>query len=76
MSPRESSSPASSFLPRGATEVGRLFLEVDWSAHPLGMPDTWPPALRVALGLVMNSPDSMYLVWRETDTFFFKGELP
>ena len=45
--------------------------ERDWSAHPLGLPEGWPEALRVALSLVLNSPESMILCWGPDLHFFF-----
>ncbi|MGY2053014.1 PAS domain-containing protein [Methylobacterium sp. JK268] len=43
----------------------------DWSDHPLGPPLTWPEALRAALSLVLNSPESMILAWGPELHFFF-----
>ena len=43
----------------------------DWSSHPLGPPERWPHALRVALSLVLNSPESMILCWGPELFFFF-----
>lgn len=42
----------------------------DWSATPVGSPETWTSALRIAVGLVLASPESMYLVWGPELTFF------
>ena len=55
----------------GGGEATRLIRERDWTGHPLGPPETWPDALRVALGLVLNSPESMILAWGEGLHFFF-----
>ncbi|WP_428968803.1 ATP-binding protein [Sphingomonas sp. Xoc002] len=36
------------------------------------MPETWPEGLKVALSLLLNSPESMILAWGRDDlTFFF-----
>ncbi len=43
----------------------------NWSASSLGPIETWPIALRYALTLVLNSPESMYLLWGPELTFFF-----
>ena len=43
----------------------------NWSAHPLGPPETWPDGLRTALSLVLNSSESMILAWGPDLTFFF-----
>ncbi len=55
----------------GGGEASRLLLARDWTAHPLGAPATWPEGLRVALGLVLNSPESMVLAWGPELHFFF-----
>jgi len=56
---RDSAGPA--FL-SGGGELGALIRAHDWSASPLGRPETWPEALRVALGLCLNSsfPSAVY----------------
>ncbi len=48
-----------------------MIRERDWSTHPLDHPQTWPEGLRVALGIVLNSPESMILAWGPDLTFFF-----
>jgi PAS domain S-box-containing protein len=70
--------PDSRELPRalrflaGGGEATRLILGRDWSGHPLGVPETWPDALKATLSTVLNSPESMLLAWgREELTFFF-----
>ncbi|MCT8002394.1 response regulator [Sphingomonas sanguinis] len=56
----------------GGGEAARLILERDWTGHPLGEPETWPEGLKVALSLLLNSPESMILAWGRDDlTFFF-----
>ncbi|MGV7032290.1 PAS domain-containing protein [Methylobacterium symbioticum] len=55
----------------GGGEAARMIRERDWSGHPLGAPQDWPEALRVALGLVLNSPESMILAWGPELHFFF-----
>ncbi|GGX36033.1 hybrid sensor histidine kinase/response regulator [Pigmentiphaga litoralis] len=35
----------------------------DWAATPLGPRDTWPPALRHALDLILASPQAMCVAW-------------
>lgn len=51
--------------------LGSLFEKVDWAVSPVGHPSSWSPALRIALSLMLNSLDSMYLVWGPERTFFF-----
>jgi PAS domain S-box-containing protein len=52
-------------------DMGAAIRAHDWRASPVGMPDAWPDALANALNLMLNSPESMYLVWGEALTFFF-----
>ncbi|MCS0660725.1 ATP-binding protein [Massilia terrae] len=35
----------------------------DWSASPLGHPDTWPAPLRTAAGMVLDSAFPMFIAW-------------
>jgi CheY-like chemotaxis protein len=37
--------------------------DVDWSRTDVGHPDTWPPALRLATDLMLNSPLPTLLMW-------------
>ncbi|MDQ1156250.1 PAS domain S-box-containing protein [Sphingomonas sp. SORGH_AS 950] len=55
----------------GGGEATRLILARDWTDHPLGPPRNWPETLRVALSLVLNSPESMILAWGPELHFFF-----
>ncbi|MGE7414305.1 ATP-binding protein [Methylobacterium tarhaniae] len=55
----------------GGGRAAAMIRARDWSAHPLGPPETWPEALRTALSLVLNSPESMILAWGPDLHFFF-----
>ncbi|MCJ2118025.1 ATP-binding protein [Methylobacterium sp. J-001] len=55
----------------GGGEAARMIRARDWSGHPLGPPQTWPPEFRSALSLVLNSPESMILAWGPDLHFFF-----
>ncbi len=55
----------------GAGPLGSLFGKVDWAASAVGDPSAWPAALRIALSFMLDSPDSVYLVWGSERTFFF-----
>lgn len=50
------------FLTRGG-RIGELIRSVNWSATPLGDPETWPLALRTTLALILNTPFPMYIAW-------------
>ncbi len=58
-------------FPAGGGETGRRIRAHDWSATPLGAREGWSPALRVALQLVLDSPESMYLAWGPELVFLF-----
>lgn len=55
----------------GGGETGELIRRHDWSSTPIGSQDAWPQSLHNALELMLNSPESMYLVWGEALTFFY-----
>ncbi|KMO21881.1 hybrid sensor histidine kinase/response regulator [Methylobacterium platani] len=55
----------------GGGRAAAMIRARDWSGHPLGPPGTWPEALRTALSLVLNSPESMILAWGPDLHFFF-----
>ncbi|WP_210318484.1 GAF domain-containing protein [Aureimonas endophytica] len=59
-----------SFL-AGGGEAARMIRARDWTGHPLGAPEVWPSSLKVALSLVLNSPESMILSWGPDLHFFF-----
>lgn len=48
---------------RGGHEMGRRIREFDWAAHPLGAPGQWPPELRMALNLCLNSSFPTAIYW-------------
>jgi PAS domain-containing protein len=43
--------------------MGELIRSFDWAAHPLGPPDRWPPALRMAVSLCLNSSFPTAIYW-------------
>ncbi|MCJ2138150.1 PAS domain S-box protein [Methylobacterium sp. J-026] len=51
--------------------MGDAIRSHDWSATPLGPVEGWPAALSVALEIMLNSAQSMYLVWGPDLTFLF-----
>ena len=44
-------------------EMGELIRARDWSRTPLGNPADWPPTLRVALSLCLNTPSVGAVYW-------------
>ena len=73
-SPRRDDLPPPLRFLAGGGQASRLILDRDWTAHPLGRPETWPDVLKTALSLILNSPESMILCWGEEDLFFFFNE--
>ncbi len=47
----------------GGGEMGERIRSVDWANTPLGTPETWSPALRATLALVLNNRFPMLLWW-------------
>ena len=58
-------------FPLGGGDMGAAIRSHDWSSAAIGPSLLWPEALRNALNLMLNSPESMYLVWGSDLTFFF-----
>ena len=44
-------------------EMGKLVRSMDWSATPLGPPETWPQSLRTTVGLCLASNFPISLAW-------------
>ena len=51
-----------SFLSEGG-EMGARIRAYDWAATPLGPPESWPQALKTAVGIVASSKFPMFLAW-------------
>src|ERR1700722_18470843 len=47
----------------GGGEMGALTRAHDWSATPLGPPDTWPQSLRTAVRILLNTNHPMFIWW-------------
>ena len=64
MSSRDGAARASApdFL-TGGGEMGALVRAHDWSATPLGAPDTWPQSLRSSLSVCLNSSTPSAIYW-------------
>ncbi|HEY0288458.1 MAG TPA: PAS domain S-box protein [Pseudomonas sp.] len=57
-------------FPAGESEAGRAIAKIDWSTTTLGPISQWPAVLKIHLNLILNSPDSMYLLWGPELLFF------
>ena len=58
-------------LPLGGGDMGQFIRETDWSTSVLGSKQSWPLALLSSMNLMLNCPDSMYLLWGKDFTLFF-----
>jgi PAS domain S-box-containing protein len=58
----------------GGGRATALILARDWSTHRLGPPEGWPDILKSNLSLILNSPESMILVWGADELTFFFNE--
>jgi PAS domain S-box-containing protein len=54
--------PARTFLNHPGKMAARI-READWSQHPLGAPDGWPDALRVAIDICLGSSFPTAIYW-------------
>jgi len=63
--------PHSPVFPRAAGAAAERVRSHDWASTPLGPVAQWPASLRCAVELMLNSPESMYLVWGDALVFLF-----
>jgi hypothetical protein len=47
----------------GGGEMGELIRSLDWSKTPIGAPDTWSPALRALVRILLVNRFPMLLWW-------------
>src|SRR5882757_8381203 len=47
----------------GGGEMGALTRACDWSATPIGAPDSWPQSLRTAVRILLNTNHPMFIWW-------------
>src|SRR5664279_2526448 len=55
--------PTSADFLAGGGEMGALTRAYDWSATPLGKPESWPQSLRTALRILLNTNHPMFIWW-------------
>ena len=54
--------------------MGALTRAYDWSASPLGPPETWPQSLRTAVRILLNTNHPMFIWWgKELIQFYNDG---
>jgi PAS domain S-box-containing protein len=51
--------------------MGALMRAHDWSTSPIGYPDTWPQALRSAVGLMLANKHIMFVAWGPDLAFLY-----
>src|SRR4051812_29517852 len=56
---------------RNGGALGRAMAERDWDDTAVGVPDTWPAALRNMVRIVLTSRFSMWAAWGPELTFFY-----
>ncbi|MCV7366682.1 SpoIIE family protein phosphatase [Mycolicibacterium duvalii] len=64
----ESRSETTIFDAGGA--IGLDYAKVDWTATPLGQPQTWPQSLQTAVSILLSSRFPMWMGWGPELTFF------
>jgi len=47
----------------GGGDMGSLLRTFDWAATPLGPLESWPPALRTTVSIMLGSSHPMYVAW-------------
>jgi len=55
--------PTSADFLAGGGEMGALTRAHDWSATPIGKPETWPQSLRTAVRILLNTNHPMFIWW-------------
>ena len=55
----------------GGGHVGAQMRSQDWSASPLGSPESWPPSLRTVVGLLLQSRFPMFVAWGKDLGFLY-----
>jgi PAS domain S-box-containing protein len=61
---------APEFLREGG-EMGALMRAHNWSATPLGPPESWPQSLRTVVRILLTSRYQMWMGWGEELSFFY-----
>jgi PAS domain S-box-containing protein len=62
--------PGLSFLADGG-EAGAIMRGLDWSATPVGRPETWPQSLRTVVNLLLTSKFPMFVAWGPDLVFLY-----
>ncbi|MCI3944280.1 response regulator [Pseudomonas syringae] len=57
-------------FPAGNSKAAETIRSKDWNRTSLGPIERWPVSLKNTLNLILNSPESMYLLWGPDLVFF------
>ncbi|KPB70980.1 response regulator [Pseudomonas cannabina] len=60
-------------FPAGDSKAAETIRSKDWNRTSLGPIERWPASLKNTLNLILNSPESMYLLWGPDLIFFHNG---
>jgi two-component system sensor histidine kinase VicK len=75
--PQASPQPIELPFLQGGGECGEIIRETDWSRTPLGAPQSWEPALKISVGILLSSPFPMHITWgAEFIQFYNDGYRP
>jgi len=55
----------------GASELASLMRLYDWSTTPLGQPEHWPPALKIAVRIMLASRQPIWIGWGPELTYLY-----
>jgi hypothetical protein len=55
----------------GGGELGALVRAFDWSATPLGLPETWPQGLKIAVRIMLTSQQPFWIGWGRELTYLY-----
>lgn len=55
----------------GGGAMGELIRAHDWSATPLGSPETWPGSLRTLVQVMLTSQQPMFIAWGPERTMLY-----
>ena len=58
----------------GGGRMGELMRAHDWSASPLGLPETWPQSLRTLVRLMLNAKQAMFIAWGPELAFLYNDD--
>ena len=64
-------SPAQRGFLAGGGEAGALMRGLDWATTPLGLPESWPQALKTLVGVMLGSRQPMLIVWGKAHTTLY-----